>query len=87
MYVPVAVNCCVVPAGIEALPGDTEIDTSVAGVTARTVLPTIELTVAEMLLVPTDNECAKPVVSIVATLGVSELQLAVLVRSLVEPSV
>ena len=38
-YVPVAVNCCVVPLGIEGLAGLTAMDTSVAAVTVSVVEP------------------------------------------------
>jgi hypothetical protein len=39
VYVPVAVNCCVLPLVIEGLAGVTAIDTSVAAVTVSVVLP------------------------------------------------
>ncbi len=39
LNVPVAVNCCVVPLGIEGLVGVTAIDTSVAAVTVSVVEP------------------------------------------------
>jgi hypothetical protein len=39
LNVPVAVNCCVVPLGIEELAGVTAMDTSVAGVTVSVVEP------------------------------------------------
>jgi hypothetical protein len=38
-YVPVAVNCCVLPLVIDAFAGVTAIDTSVAAVTVSVVLP------------------------------------------------
>ena len=39
LNVPVAVNCCVVPLGIEGLAGLTAMDTSVAAVTVSVVEP------------------------------------------------
>ena len=39
LNVPVAVNCCVVPLGIEGLAGVTAMDTSVAAVTVSVVEP------------------------------------------------
>jgi hypothetical protein len=39
VYVPVAVNCCVLPLAIEGVAGVTAIDTSVAAVTVSVVLP------------------------------------------------
>jgi hypothetical protein len=38
-YVPVAVNCCVLPLVIDAFAGVTAIDTSAGGVTVSVVLP------------------------------------------------
>jgi len=45
LYVPVAVYCCVVPLGMEALAGVTEMDTKTA-VTVRLVVPLIDPKVA-----------------------------------------
>jgi hypothetical protein len=39
VYVPVAVNCCVVPNGIDAELGATAIDIRAAGVTNAAVYP------------------------------------------------
>jgi hypothetical protein len=39
VYVPVAVNCCVLPLAIEGVAGVTAIDTNVAAVTVSVVLP------------------------------------------------
>jgi hypothetical protein len=64
--VPVAVNCCVVPAGIEGMAGVTEIDTSVACVTVRVVVPTIEPDVAVTLALPIATLDATPVLLTVA---------------------
>ena len=46
VYVPVTVNCCVVPLTIEGLAGVTAMDTSVAGGTVKTVEPLTEPRVA-----------------------------------------
>src|SRR5438309_9865981 len=47
--VPVAVNCCVVPSGIEGFVGVTAIETSAAAVTVNVALPAIEPAVAVIL--------------------------------------
>src|SRR5208282_6636110 len=45
LYVPVAVNCCVVPAAIEGFAGVTAIETSVGAVTVSVVEPLMPLVV------------------------------------------
>src|SRR6266481_9863395 len=52
LNVPVAVNCCVVPLGIEALAGVTAMDTSVAAVTVNVALAAMFPCIAEMVVVP-----------------------------------
>jgi hypothetical protein len=54
VYVPVAVNCSVLPKGIVGLAGVTEIETSAGLVTDRTVLPLTLPEVAVMVTVPVD---------------------------------
>src|ERR1039458_1201615 len=86
LYVPVAVNGCVVPAAIEAFPGVTAIDTSTAAVTVSVVEPVMLPSVALMLEAPFATLVASPAALIVATLGPDELHAAVLVRVCVLPS-
>ena len=49
---PVAANCWFVPAGIDAVDGDTEIETSAGGPTVRFVEPVTEPDVAVMDVLP-----------------------------------
>ncbi len=81
-------NCWVVPLAIAGAAGVTAIDLRVAAVTVRVVvpLPLVAVTVVE----PTLRAVARPllpeVLLIVATAGVAEVQLTILVRFCVEPS-
>ena len=87
---PVAVNCCVVPSGIEGFTGVREIDTRAAGVTVSTLEPVIDPEAAVMVVVPVPVLVAKPAVGdellMVATLDADELQWTEAVRSWVVPS-
>lgn len=58
--VPVAVNCLCVPLGLDGLDGVTLMDTNVAGVTVRPVVPDIIPNEAVIVVVPTANELARP---------------------------
>jgi hypothetical protein len=80
LYVPVAVNCCVVPLAIDGLAGVTAIDCSVAAVTVNTVEPLTPVKVALMGLVPTPTPVARPPAVIVATEGVADAQVTEPVR-------
>ena len=62
VYVPVAVNCFVVPRGMLGLVGVTEIDTSVAGVTVSVVVPDMFVagSVAVIVAEPVPAAVAKP---------------------------
>jgi hypothetical protein len=84
VYVPVAVNCFVVPFAIDGLAGVTAIDTSVAAVTVNVsgglVTP---LNAAVICDVPTPAPVARPAEEIVATEVVADTQVAWLVRSCV----
>lgn len=51
--VPVAVNCSIVPSGIDTLPGATEIEVRIADVTVRFVWPETLPDVAVIVTVPT----------------------------------
>jgi len=91
VYTPVAANCCAVPAAIDGFPGVTPIDTSVATVTVSVVDPETPPAVAEMVVVPTPAEVAKPAepeaLLIDATVGFDEAQVTEAVRFCVELSV
>lgn len=83
---PVAVKGCVLLKGMTGIAGVTAIDTSAAGVTVTIVAPEIEPTLAVMLLVPVATLVKTPWLYTVAMPGLFELQVAVLVRSNVLPS-
>jgi hypothetical protein len=85
--VPVAVNACVVPGAIAAVDGAIAIETRVAAVTVSGVDSLTEPEVAEMLAVPCARLVANPALLIAAVAGVSDDQVAVLVRFCVLPSV
>ena len=91
VYVPVAVNCCVRPFAIEGVAGVTPMETSVAAVTVSVVLPDTAPSVAEMTVVPTAAElarpCEPPALLMVAVAGVAEAHVAVVVRFWVVASV
>src|SRR5690349_6536299 len=70
--VPVAVNWTSTPSGVLGLVGVTSIETSVAPLTVRSVLPLIAPSVAEIDVVPVPAGVASPPAAIVAT-PVSEL--------------
>lgn len=83
--VPVAVNCSVVPSGIEALSGVTEIATSCAVVTVSTVLPDTVPLVAEIVVCPIAFDVHTPPVLIVAVAKEDEAHVTALVMSSVLP--
>jgi hypothetical protein len=91
VYVPVAVNVCIVPSATEGIGGVTAIDISAAGLTVRVVDPVTDPLVAETFAVPVSMLVATPCVPaallIVATAGVSELHTTVPVMFCVLPSV
>ena len=87
-YVPVAVNCCVVPFATVGFTGVTAIDCSVAAVTVSTELFDVTPPCpALMFVVPTVTPVARPVVApIVATPTLDDVHVAVLVTFPVVPS-
>ena len=85
--VPVAVNCSNVPGAIVEFAGVTAIEASVAAVTCNVVAPLILPDAAVIVVLPAVLLLAKPALEMVATPTVDELQVAVLVKSFVEPSV
>jgi hypothetical protein len=60
LNVPVAVNCCVVPSGMEGLWGATASETRMAGVTVTTADPETAPEDAETVPWPTAVAVAKP---------------------------
>ena len=86
VYVPVAVNCCVIPRARVGIAGVTAIETRTAGVTVRVVEPAIAPDVALTLVLPTATLVATPVLLRVTMLLSPVLQTADLVRSRVLPS-
>jgi hypothetical protein len=85
--VPVAVNCCVAPAAIEALVGVMAIELSVAVVTvSTTAFEVFPLIAAVMFDVPAPFPVATPAALIVATVVLDDAHVAVLVRFCVLPS-
>ena len=80
-YVPVAVNCWVVPFAIDGLTGVTAIDTSVAAVTVNVSAGLVTpLNAAVICDVPTPMPVAKPAELIVATPVVPDTHVACVVR-------
>ena len=75
VYVPVAVNCCVVPRAMLGVAGVTAIDTKVAAVTVSTTDgELIEPRVAVILLVPALSADASPAELMIATVAVADDQ-------------
>jgi hypothetical protein len=75
-----------VPIWMVAFAGVTEKETRVGGLTVNPVEPLMLPTVAEMLAAPWIFEVASPPLLMVATLGVSEDQVADCVRFALVPS-
>src|SRR5258708_6122703 len=87
LNVPGAVNCSVLPLLIDGFAGNTLIATSLAGVTVSPVEPTILPLVAEIVEGPAATAVAKPVLLIVAELGLKEIAENKPCRSLPRPAV
>jgi hypothetical protein len=86
LRVPVAVNCCERPAAIVAVAGETAIETRTGAVTVSTADPVFDPLAAVMEEVPAAFAVARPARAMVATVGLEEFQIAVLVRSCELPS-
>jgi len=71
---------------IDGFAGVTAIETTVAGVTVRVVDPLTVPELAATVVVPTPVPVARPTLEMVATAGAEELQVTVLVRFWVLPS-
>ena len=84
---PVAVNCWFVPDEIDGFAGVTVMETKPAGITVRVVDPLTAPELAVTVVVPTPVPVASPLLEIVATPCGDELQVTVLVRFRVLPSV
>ena len=90
-YVPVAVNCCVTPSGVAAIPPLViAIDTNVALLTVNVVLPDTLPNVAVIKLVPVATGVTRPLLPaallIVAVAVVPEVHVTKLVITCVELS-
>jgi len=87
VYVPIALNCSVVPSAIELFAGVTAIDTSAAAATLNPVEPVMPPEAALIVVFPIPTVLAIPPLLIVATVTADDVHVAVLVRSWVVPSV
>jgi hypothetical protein len=76
LYVPVAVNCCVLPAAIEGFAGVTAIEARTGEVTVSVVVPCTVPETAVIVVLPTIKPLASPAELIVATLGADEIHVA-----------
>lgn len=81
-----AVNCSLVPSGIELFAGVTAMDWSVRATTDRVVEPVIRGTVAEILAEPAATGVARPDEVIVATDVLEDFHVKPLDNDLVLPS-
>jgi hypothetical protein len=86
LYVPVAVNCCVVPAAIEGFVGVTEIEARTGEVTVSVAVPRTSPKAAMIVVPPVMTPVARPVELIIATGFVAELHVTVEVTSCMLPS-
>ena len=79
-------NCCVEPSGRVGIAGVTAIETSTAAVTVTVVEPVIVPEVAVTVVLPKDTLLATPRLFTVAMVGVALLQVTVVVKFRVLPS-
>jgi hypothetical protein len=86
LYVPTAVNCCVVPSGMEAESGDTAMETSTAGFTCTFSDPVSPPLAAVSVADPTLSAVISPVALTVAIELSEELQVALAEMSFVVSS-
>jgi len=76
-----AVNCCVVPLAIAALPGDTAMETRAGSVTIKFTGLLVTLPETALIVVaPFSSDWVSPVAPMEATAAVEELHVTVLVR-------
>lgn len=85
-YVPMAVNCWLTPTGRLGATGVTAREDKVAAVTVRVVLPEMPPWVAVMVAAPTVTAVARPLLLIVATEVLDEVQMTCVVISRLVPS-
>jgi hypothetical protein len=85
VYVPVAVNCWVLPAAIDGDAGVTAIEVNTAAVTVSVVEPLTVPDLAVMVADPCATPVAKPPLLMVAIAVVEEVQVALPVRFCVVP--
>ena len=78
---PVAVNCCWVPAAIETVAGVTVIERRLAGTIVMVEESVNAPNVAVMVLVPPLKVFARPLPSMLATVGFEELHVTPATRS------
>ena len=78
-------NCCVSPAAIDGVAGETAIETSVGAVTVSVAEPVTEPDAAWIVLLPAVTPVARPVLAMVATALDDELHVTELVRFCVLP--
>jgi hypothetical protein len=86
VYVAVAVNCSDAPAAIFGVVGVTAMVATVAAVTVIVTLAEMVPEVAVITEVPVATAVARPLAATVATEGVAELQVTVVVMVCVVPS-
>src|SRR5438270_10401261 len=86
VYVPVAVNCWVVPLTIDAFAGFIAMEDTIGGVTVNVAVPATLPEVAVMVVLPGLTLDASPEVLIVAVDAFEEFHVAVEVRSCWLPS-
>ena len=77
MNVPVAVSCCVPPITTMGVVGVTAIETNAGALTVSNVDVLMLPDAAPIVLLPCTSEVARPVVLIVATAVVAEVQVTV----------
>lgn len=85
-YVPEALNCMVLPAGMLGLAGVTDMEDRTTEVTVRVALPELFPEVAIMVEVPAATPVARPVLLTDATDVLDELQMTCMVISWLVPS-
>ena len=85
LYVPVAVNCWLLPAAMEAADGVTEIEVNTAGVTDNDAEPLMVPEVAMTRAAPGARLVASPPLFTVAMEAADDVQAAVVVRFCVVP--
>lgn len=79
-------NCSVVPSGIVGIAGVTAIERSTAGLTVKVVEPLIVPSVAVAVTLPNPTLLATPWLLTVAIAALAVVQVAVVVRTRVLPS-